>query len=237
MKVLKVFSCILLILSFFVSPSYALILESISGSWDNPVGGDPTTVNYSTARVAYGSGLESRILYGSPAGGYQGGLGFTGAPAPSVFDVGDIFELGQLRHLNTPTLLGTAINGVDMLLSMSFTDPVGAAVNFGFSLSLLNTLNVGGGSLDNDFLYFPAFFAAETFVVDGKRYALELIGFGPDSSSLLSQLQTSENAWSCASLWGRITSAPVAPVPEPATLILLGSGVLVLAGARIRLKK
>lgn len=227
--VLRVSWCGLLFLSFLVFPSYALVLEGVSGSWYNPAGGDLSTVRYTTASVAYGSGTENRIFYG--AGGYQSGLGFTGVDVPYVCSVGDIFELGQLRCLNAPTLLGTAISGVDMRLVMTFADPERAAANFGFSFSILNTPNINSGNQNDDFLYFPASFTAETLMVNGKLYVLELLGFGPDASNLISELRTSENSWSSTSLWGRVACAPVKPVPEPAMLILFGSGFLMLAGA------
>jgi len=114
---------------------------------------------------------------------------------------------------------------------MTFADPERAAANFGFSFSILNTPNINSGNQNDDFLYFPASITAQTLMVNGKLYVLELLGFGPDASNLISELRTSENSWSSTSLWGRVACAPVKPVPEPAMLILFGSGFLMLAGA------
>ncbi len=236
MRVLfKVFCCSLLVLLFSVSPLYALILGGVTGEWVNPTGGDLAAVSYADVAVPYGSGIESRVLYGVPAGGDQSGLGFTGTGTPYAFDTGDIFELGRLRHLNTPTEQGSSITGVDLLLSMSFLEPEGLAGQVGLTLSLTNTPNIE--SVSDDYLDFPTSFAPVVFVADSTWYTFEFLGLGPDPSNLISRLQTPEDGLNSASLWGRITAGDaVEPVPEPITLILFGSGFLALAGARIRKK-
>lgn len=237
MRVLfKIFCCSLLVLLFSVSPLYALILGGVSGEWINPAGGDPAAVSFADGAVSYGSGIESRILYGVAADGDQSGLGFTGAGTPHAFDTGDAFELGRLRHLNTPTEQGSSITGVDLLLSMSFIEPAGLAGQVGFTLSLINTPNTE--SVSDDYLVFPASFAPVVFVADSTWYTFELLGLGPDPSNLVSRLQTPEDGLSSTCLWGRITAGDaVKPVPEPIMLILFGSGFLALAGARIRSKE
>ncbi|MFY9168015.1 MAG: choice-of-anchor K domain-containing protein [Desulfomonilia bacterium] len=236
MRVLfKVFCSSLLVLILSASPLYALILGSVTGEWINPEGGYQPALSYSDGAVSYGSGIENRVWFGVAANSEQSGLGFTGVGTPYAFESGDVFKLGRLRHLNSPTLIGSSITGVDLLVSMSFIDPEGLAGQVGFTLSLTNTPNIN--SVSDDFVFFPTSFAPVVFGTDSVWYTFELLGLGPDPYNLVSSLQTPEGSLNNTYLWGRITAGDaVKPVPEPVMLILFGSGFLVLAGARIRAK-
>ena len=96
---------IILIAAFNTRTAEALTLSEVDGTWSNTVGG--TNVNYpANVPVDYGNGSEDQVRWGDNAGFGQSGLGFTGAaPPPSSFEIGDSFEMGQLRHFNTPIYL------------------------------------------------------------------------------------------------------------------------------------
>lgn len=231
----KIYWFILLLLIFSGTTAHALTIGSASGTWANPLTDGVTSfVGYSSASVGYGSGVENQVLWGRSTGSYHSALGFTGTGEQS-FGLGEDFEIGQLRHLNFPTYVGSGISGVDLLLSLSFIDPAGFGGDRDFRFTIYNTPNTETGSPTDDFVYFPAFSAQQTYNVGGIAYTLELLGFGPDSLNLITELGTPERGLNSTKLWGRVTAVPNgAPVPEPATMLLLGSGLLGLAMARKR---
>jgi hypothetical protein len=71
----------------------------------------------------------------------------------------------------------------------------------------------------------------------GTDYIFSLLGFSQDGgNTIVTQFSTQEGQENIADLYGAISVAP--PIPEPATMLLLGSGLIGLAGfARRRFKK
>lgn len=201
----------------------ALILSNVEGTWSNAVDGD--FVGYpGPVDIAYGNGDEYQVRWGVDVGYGQSGLGFTGVtsePLPA-FDVGEPFEIGLLRHFNNTVDLGSSSSAADLKISLTFSDPATLAGTFDFTFNINETPNTTVPP--DDFIYFPSGFSSQGFMIDGKKYTLEVLGFGDDPGSLADEFQSEEGAINETRLWGRITT----PIPAPGALLLgaMGTGLV-----------
>ncbi len=231
MKRVVVFVCAVILISF-ASHANALMLDSVSGSWNNVVGG--SNINFVTV------GNENQVRWGVSTGSGQSGLGFEGIAPPSLsLALETAFDIGTLRHFNNPIVSGTAASLADLTISLNFSDPTIASSPL-FTFQIDETPNARPCAYPSttpcaDQISFPSALASETFDISGTLYTLELLGFRV-GSSFVSDFISNEGGTNSAILIGKIT-ADIASVPEPGTLLLLGSGLVGLAFARRKLNK
>jgi hypothetical protein len=203
-------------LVFGIAPQAgAISLNLSSGNWNQPVGG---------SRIVYQTvGSETQVRWGIPhyGGGtsLKSGLGFTGV-GPSTFGLGEIFQVGQLRHFNNVVSGGTAAFAVNLSLFLNFDNPVGTQ-SFNLNLEIDETTNEGTCDYFSTTPCADKISISETslsnkFSVAGINYTLQLLGFSLTPEDVpINEFISQEGGTNQALLFAKVTPQPV---PEPATL-------------------
>jgi len=207
-------------LVFGIAPQAGAISLSLSsGSWNEPVGG--SGIVYQTV------GNETQVRWGTPfyGGGtsQKSGVGFTGV-GPSTFGLGEIFQVGQLRHFNNVVSGGTAASAVNLSLFLNFDNPV-ATQSFNLNLQIDETPNEWGTCAYfsitpcSDKISISETSLSNQFSVAGIDYTLQLLGFSltPDGVPI-NEFISQEGGTNQASLFAKITAVEPETVPEPATV-------------------
>lgn len=202
-------------LVFGIAPQAGAISLSLSsGSWNEPVGG--SAIVYQTV------GNETQVRWGTPAYGggisEKSGLGFTGV-GPSTFGLGEIFQVGQLRHFNNPIF--DAASAVSLSLFLNFDNPV-ATQSFNLNFQIDETTNEEGTCAYfsitpcADKISISETSMSNQFSVAGIDYTLQLLGFSlTPGGAPINEFISQEGGTNQALLFAKVTAEQV---PEPATV-------------------
>lgn len=199
-------------------PAQAISLNLSSGSWHETVGG---------SGIVYQSvGNETQILWGIPFYGgtsQKSGMGFTGVGS-STFGLGEIFQVGQLRHFNNVILAGTQASAVNLSLNLNFDNPV-ETQSFNLNLKIEETPNQLGSCAYfsitpcADKISISETSLSNQFSIAGIDYTLHLLGFSlTPGGTPINQFISQEGGTNQALLFAKVTAAEPQTVPEPATV-------------------
>ncbi|MEQ8756051.1 MAG: THxN family PEP-CTERM protein [Coleofasciculus sp. G1-WW12-02] len=232
-------------LGCLASSADALTLASSSGSWSNVLLDNGITVNPPGGNTVefFNVGNESQVRWGVPfsSSDAKSGLGFTGVTT-KTFDVGDMFELGTLRHFNNVTSTFSPVaDAANLGITLDFSSP-DVEQTFTFNFAIDNTPNAGpcqvGSPPCADIVTFPSAFPTETFNIGGVDYTLELLGFRDSvTGDPVGEFVSAENGTNSATLFAKITTPPSEKVPEPTAMVGLGLLGLYIMGRRNQKQK
>jgi hypothetical protein len=215
-----------------------LVISNIVGGWQNAApSGNATIFNQG------GQSTDTVYWGGQHPWSDDSGYAFDPSNNPVNFVLGTPFALGVFTHYNNPIPDGTSITGIDYAFSFS-TNGTPGSLSTVFHFDHNETPNQypctvpSGNNPCSDIVTVSSVSLNSLIQVGSTQYYFNLLGFSTNGGSTISsQFVSPEGGNNSATLYGVVTTTPMAPVPEPASLMLMGTGVLGLAARQLKKKR
>lgn len=163
--------------------------------------------------------------------GSDGNLGWMDTDNPLL----NPFAFGTFDYFNGSTYYSTGVNGVTLDIDFYIEDFFNIQVDsfaMQMKFEIENISNVPYPTSDNVNLI-NGHSLTRNFSSNGKYYQFEIMGFSDDGGqTITTDFSSPEGITASAELYARINE-----VPEPATFLLFGVGMVGLVGAKMRKKK